>query len=61
MARNKGAVWSGSLSLDKITGLRADKKRPIPARDLLKKDTSFPKVNRSMKTVANVTSDGLKK
>ena len=62
MARNLStAVYSGSLKLDKVTGLRADRKRAIPAKNLLKKDTSLPQPQRSMKTVANVTSDGLKK
>ena len=62
MARNLStAVYSGSLKLDKVTGLRADRRKAIPAKSLLKKDTSFPQPQRSMKTVANVTSDGLKK
>ena len=62
MARNLTTpIFSGSLKLDKVTGLRADKKRPIPAKSLLKPDTSFKAAPRSMKTVANITSDGLKK
>ncbi len=62
MARNKTTpAFSGSLKLDKVTGLRADKRRPIPAKSLLKPDTSFKAAPRSMKTVANITSDGLKK
>jgi hypothetical protein len=62
MARNLStAVYSGSLNLNKVTGLRADRRPAIPAKSLLKPDTSLPQPTRSMKTVANVTSDGLKK
>ena len=62
MARNTTTpAFSGSLKLDKVTGIRADKRRPIPAKSLLKPDTSFKAAPRSMKTVANITSDGLKK
>jgi len=62
MARSKGAVYSGSLKLDKVTGIRHDKnRRAIPIQQVLKKDTSFKQPAKSMKTVANVTSDGLKK
>jgi hypothetical protein len=62
MARNLStAIYSGSLQLDKVTGLRADRKRAIPAKNLLKADTSLPQPKRSIKTAANVTSDGLKK
>ena len=62
MARNLSTpIYSGSLKLDKVTGLRADRRKAIPAKNLLKPDTSLPKPTKSMKTVANVTSDGLKK
>ena len=62
MARNTTTpAFSGSLKLDKVTGLRADKKRPIPAKSLLKPDTSLPRPTPARKTVANVTTDGLKK
>ena len=62
MARNLSTpIYSGSLKLDKVTGLRADRKRAIPAKSLLKPDTSFKQPAKSMKTVANVTTDGLKK
>lgn len=62
MARNTTTpVYSGSLKLNKITGLRADRKGAIPAKSLLKPDTSFKQPAKSMKTVANITSDGLKK
>jgi hypothetical protein len=51
MARNLStAVYSGSLKLDKVTGLRADRKRAIPAKSLLKQDTSFSTPEKSMKT-----------
>jgi len=54
MARNKGAVYSGSLKLDKVVGIRPDKTtRLIPAKNLLKPDTSFPKVEKSMKITPN--------
>jgi hypothetical protein len=62
MARSKGAVYSGSLKLDKVTGIRHDKgQRATPIKSLVKKDTSFKRPGISMKTVANITSDGLKK
>jgi len=62
MARNTTTpVYSGSLKLDKVTGLRADRKRAISAKSLLKPDTSLPKITPARKTVANVTKDGLKK
>ena len=62
MARNLSTpIYSGSLKLDKVTGLRADRPRAIPAKNLLKPDTSLPQPKKSMKNVANVTSDGLKK
>ncbi|MDA9953129.1 hypothetical protein N9D61_02155 [Planktomarina sp.] len=62
MARNfNTATYSGSLKLDRVTGIRADKPKAIPAKDLLKPNTSFKQATKSMKTVANVTTDGLKK
>jgi hypothetical protein len=63
MARNLNTpVYSGKLVLDKITGIRADRlKGATPIQDLIKPDTSFKAAPRSMKTVANVTRDGLKK
>jgi len=54
MARNLSTpIYSGSLKLDKITGLRADRKRAIPAKSLLKPDTSLPQPKKSMKTNEN--------
>ena len=62
MARNLSTpIYSGSLKLDKVTGLRADRPRAISAKSLLKPDTSLPRPTPTRKTVANVTSDGLKK
>ena len=62
MARNSMAGYSGKLVLDKITGIRHDKgQRATPIRSLVKPDTSLPVPPKAMKTVANVTSDGLKK
>mgnify|MGYP001100386667 CR=1 FL=1 len=54
MARNDSSGYSGSLKLNKITGLRADRKRAIPAKSLLKPDTSLPEPKKSMKTSPNV-------
>jgi len=54
MARNLSTpIYSGSLKLDKITGLRADRKRAIPARNLLKPDTSLPQVQKAIKNTEN--------
>jgi len=53
MARNNSGGYSGKLELDKVTGLRADRKRAIPAKDLLKADTSFKPAEKSMKTTDN--------
>ena len=53
MARNDSSGYSGSLKLNKITGLRADRKRAIPAKSLLKPDTSLPEPKKSMKTTPN--------
>jgi hypothetical protein len=62
MARNNSSGYSGKLVLDKITGIRHDKgQRMTPIKSLVKPDKSLPIPQRSMKTVANVTSDGLKK
>lgn len=62
MARNSSAVYKGSLKLDRVTGIRHDKgQRATPIKSILKPDTTLPTPSRSMKTVANVTSDGLKK
>lgn len=63
MARNLTTpVFSGSLKLDRITGIRADRtKGATPIQNLVKPDTSFKAAPRSMKNVANITSDGLKK
>ena len=55
MARNLSTpIYSGSLKLDKITGLRADRKRATPAKTLLKPATSLPETKKSMKTSANI-------
>lgn len=62
MARSKGAVYSGSLKLDRVVGIRHDKgQRATPIKSLVKPDTEFKQPQKSMKTVANVTNDGLKK
>lgn len=62
MARNKGAVYSGSLKLDRITGIRHDLgQRATPIKSLVKPNTDLPQPPKAMKTTPNVTSDGLKK
>lgn len=54
MARSKGAVYSGSLKLDKVVGIRLDKgQRMTPIQSLLKPDTSFKTPEKSMKTSEN--------
>jgi len=55
MARNNSSGYSGKLVLDKITGIRHDKgQRATPIKQLVKPDTSFPVVAKSMKTSPNV-------
>ena len=63
MARNLTTpVFRGSLKLDKIVGIRHDKgQRATPIKSLFKEDKTLPELTKSRKTVANVTSDGLKK
>jgi hypothetical protein len=62
MARNNSSGYSGKLVLDKIVGIRHDLgQRMTPIRSLVKPDTSLPVPPKGMKTVANVTTDGLKK
>ena len=60
MARNTTAVYNqGILKLDRVVGIRHDKGQRmsyVPVKNPYKNDP--PK---AMKTVANVTSDGLKK
>lgn len=54
--------YSGKLVLDKIVGIRHDLgQRMTPIQSLVKPDTTLPVPPKAMKTVANVTSDGLKK
>ena len=55
MARNLStAVYSGKLTLDKVTGIRHDLgQRATPIRSLVKPDKSLPKPNKSMKTTEN--------
>jgi hypothetical protein len=63
MARNfSTAVYSGSLKLDKVTGIRHDLgQRATPIQSVVKPNTSLPQPKRSMKTTANITNDGLNK
>lgn len=60
MARSKGAVYSGSLKLDRIVGIRNDLGRPmtyVPTANV--KPVEQPP--KAMKTEPNITSDGFKK
>ena len=51
MARNLVTpVYTGKLKLDRVTGLRADRKKAIQAKSLLKPDTGFKPAEKSMKT-----------
>ena len=52
MARTPAAIYRGSLKLDKVSGLRADKvrKQTVPFSE---KATAKVKPNRSMKTEEN--------
>ena len=52
------AVYKGSLKLDKVSGLRADKVRTQPVK--FKKDTSLPRPARSMKANENTGRNGEK-
>ena len=62
MARRTGIGYSGSLNLNKVTGIRADSTtKQTPIQQLLKPNASLPRPAPTRKTVANVTSDGLKK
>ena len=60
MARNLSTpVYSGKLTLDRVTGIRHDKGQRmtyVPVKNPYKNDPPA-----AMKSVANVTSDGLKK
>lgn len=60
MARNTGAVYSGSLKLDKVVGIRNDlgqRMTYVP----VKKEAKLETVPIAMKDSPNVTTDGLKK
>jgi hypothetical protein len=52
MAKTRSAVYSGSLTLDKVSGLRADRvtKQTVP---FSKKALPKQEPNRSMKTTEN--------
>jgi len=57
-----GAVYKGSLNLDKVVGIRHDKgQKATNIKSLLKRDTSLPRQKTSMKQIENVTPDGLQK
>ena len=62
MARRTGIGYSGSLNLDKVTGIRADNiTRQTSIQQLLKPNSKLPRSTPARKTVANITRDGLKK
>ena len=53
MARNSSVGYKGSLTLEKITGIRHDlgqRMTYVP----VKKSNKFPKTTKSMKTVSNI-------
>lgn len=60
MARSKGAVYSGSLKLDRVTGIRHDRGQRMTYVPV-KKEPKLEQPPKAMKTSLNVTSDGLKK
>jgi hypothetical protein len=60
MARNTTAVYSGTLKLDKVTGIRHDRGQRMTYVPV-KPSGELPQPPKGMKTVPNVTSDGLKK
>jgi len=60
MARTRTAVYSGSLTLDKIVGVRMDNRNKF-INAPVKPSTAAPVTPRSMKSTPNVTKDGLKK
>lgn len=59
MARSKGAVYSGSLKLDRVTGIRHDKGQRMTYVPV-KKTPKLKTVERSIKTAPNTTSNGEK-
>lgn len=59
MARSKGAVYSGSLKLDRVTGIRHDKGQRM-THVPVKKTPQLKTVERSMKTMPGVTPNGEK-
>ena len=59
MARSKGAVYSGSLKLDRVTGIRPDKGQRMSYVPV-KKTPELKKVERSVKSSPNVTPNGEK-
>ena len=60
MARNSTAVYSGTLKLDKVTGIRHDRGQRMSYVPV-KPSTELPQPPKAMKNVPNVTRDGLKK
>jgi hypothetical protein len=60
MARNSTAVYSGTLKLDRVVGIRHDRGQRmtyVPVKNV----NQVEQPPKAMKTVPNVTSDGLKK
>jgi len=53
-------VYKGSLSLDRVTGIRHDKGQRMTYVPV-KKEKTLVEPPKAMKTTPNVTSDGLKK
>jgi hypothetical protein len=62
MARRTGIGYSGSLNLNRVTGIRADSiTKQTSIQQLLKPNSKLPRPTPARKTVANITRDGLKK
>ena len=54
-------LYSGSLKLDRVTGVRHDKGQRMTYVPVKKDTTKLQELPKGMKTTENVTSDGLKK
>jgi len=60
MAKTTRIGYSGSLTLDKIVGVRMDNRNKF-INAPVKPSNDLPVTTPSRKTVRNITSDGLKK
>jgi hypothetical protein len=55
------ALYSGSLKLDRVTGIRHDKGQRMTYVPVKKDTTKLQESPKGMKAVPNTTTDGLKK